>query len=101
MEKQILKLPDFNKNFQVRCNTSGTTIGAVLSQEDNPVEYFNEKLNETRKKYSSYDKEFYAIIQALKHCRHYLLASEFVLFSDNFVLQYIMKQHKLNHKHTK
>ena len=29
------------------------------------------------------------------------MPKEFVLFSDNFVLQYIMQQHKLNHKHAK
>eukprot|EP00253_Pinus_taeda_P035898 PITA_35898 len=39
--------------------------------------------------------------KALKHWRHYLLGSEFVLFLDNFALQYVMQQHKLNHKHTK
>lgn len=26
---------------------------------------------------------------------------EFILFSDNFALQYIMQQHNLNHKHAK
>jgi len=98
-EKPILKLPDFNQPFQVRCDASGTAIGAVLSQEDRPVAYFSEKLNESRRKYSTYDKEFYAIIQALKHWRHYLLGNEFVLFTDNVALQYLMQQHKLNHKH--
>eukprot|EP00253_Pinus_taeda_P019835 PITA_19835 len=98
-ERPILRLPDFNKPFQVRCDASNTAIGAVLSQEDRPVAYFSEKLNESRQKYSTYDKEFYAIIQALKHWRHYLLGNEFVLFTDNSALQYIMQQHKLNHKH--
>jgi len=98
-EKPILKLPDFNQPFQVRCDASGTAIGAILSQEDRPVSYFSEKLNESRRKYSTYDKEFYAIIQALKHWRHYLLGNEFVLLTDNAALQYIMQQHKLNHKH--
>eukprot|EP00253_Pinus_taeda_P031986 PITA_31986 len=98
-ERPVLRLPDFNKLFQVRCDASGTAIGVVLSQEDRPVAYFNEKLNESRQKYLTYDKEFYAIVQALKHWRHYLLGNEFVLFSDNSALQYIMQQHKLNHKH--
>ena len=29
------------------------------------------------------------------------MGNEFVLFSDNFALQYVMQQHKLNHKHAK
>eukprot|EP00253_Pinus_taeda_P011069 PITA_11069 len=100
-ERPILRLPDFSKPFQVRCDASGTAIGAVLSQEDRPVAFFSEKLNESRQKYSSYDKEFYAMVQALKHWRHYLLGNEFILFSDNSTLQYITQQHKLNHKHAK
>ena len=42
-------------------------IGGVLSQEGHPVAFFSEKLNDTRKRYSVYDMEFYALIQALKH----------------------------------
>jgi len=100
-ERPILRLPDFSKPFQVRCDASGTAIGAVLGQEDRPDAFFSEKLNESRQKYSSYDKEFYAVVQALKHWRHYLLGNEFVLFSDNSALQYVTQQHKLNHKHAK
>jgi len=101
IEKPILRLLDFKKLFQVRFDAYGTAIGAVFSQEDKPVAYFSDKLNESRRKYMSYDKEFYVVVQALKHWKHYLLANEFVLFSDNSALQCIMQQHKLNHKHAK
>ena len=87
----MLKFPDFNQPFQVRCDASGTPIGAILSQENKPIAYFNEKLNESKQKYSSYDKEFYAVVQDLKHWRHYLIPTKFVLFSDNSALQYIMQ----------
>ena len=90
-KKLVLKLSDFDNLFQVRCDASGTTIGAVLSQEDESMAYFNEKLNEARQKYSSYDKEFYAIVQSLKHWRHYLMPKEFILFLDNHALQFIMQ----------
>jgi hypothetical protein len=100
-EQPILVLPDFSKTFQVRCDASGFAIGAVLSQDDRPIAYFSEKLNEAKIKYSTYDKEFYAVIQALKKWRHYLVPKEFVLYSDNHALQFVTQQEKLNQKHAK
>jgi hypothetical protein len=100
-EQPILVLPDFGKTFQVRCDASGLAIGVVLSQDNRPVSYFSEKLNDAKKNYSTYDKEFYAVIQALKKWRHYLIPKEFVLYSDNQALQFITRQEKLNQKHAK
>ena len=53
--------------------------------------YFNENLNDAKKNYSSYDKEFYAIVQAMNHWRHYLMPKEFLLYSNNHAFQYIMQ----------
>ena len=66
-EQPVLKLPYFKHPFQVKCDASGVAIGTVLSQEDMPIAYFSEKLNDAKQKYSSYDKAFYAIVQAMKH----------------------------------
>ena len=76
-EQPILALPDFNKVFQVDCDASGTAIGAILSQEGRPISYFNEKLNDAKRKYFVYDQEFYTIVQALKKWRNYLRPKEF------------------------
>jgi hypothetical protein len=97
----IMVLPDFIKTFQVRCGANGFAIGAVLSQDNRPVSYFSEKLNDAKRNYSTYDKYFYAVIQSLKKWRHYLVPKEFVLYSDNQALQFITRQEKLNQKHAK
>ncbi|KAK8942371.1 hypothetical protein KSP39_PZI009407 [Platanthera zijinensis] len=97
----VLRLPDFGLAFEVACDASGLGIGGVLSQEGHPVAYFSEKLNEARQRYSTYDREFYALVQALRHWRHYLLHKEFVLYSDHQALRYLDSQSKLSHRHAK
>ena len=42
-------------------------IGVVATQGKRPLAYFSEKLNGSRLNYSTYDKEFYAIVRALEH----------------------------------
>jgi hypothetical protein len=97
----ILVLPDFGKTFQVRGDASRVAIGEVLSQDNNPIAYFSEKMNDTKKNYSTCDKEFYAVIHTSKKWRHYLIPKEFVLYSDNKALQFINRQEKLNQRHAK
>lgn len=69
----ILTLPDFNKLFTVETDASNLAIGAVLSQEGRSVAFLSKKLNEAKEKYNTYELELYAMVQALKKWRHYLL----------------------------
>ena len=98
-EAPVMRLPNFTKPFEVECDASGIGIGGVLSQEHHPIAYFSEKLNDAKQKYSTYDKEFYAIIRALWHWHHYLLSQEFVIYSDQEALHYLHSQKKLNFRH--
>ncbi|GJV00992.1 RNA-directed DNA polymerase [Tanacetum coccineum] len=100
-EAPVLALPNFDEVFQVECDASGVGIGGVLSQNQRPIAFFSEKLNDARRKYSTYDKEFYAIVCSLDTWRHYLLSNEFVLFSDHEALKFINGQHKLKPRHAK
>ncbi|GJR09796.1 RNA-directed DNA polymerase [Tanacetum coccineum] len=100
-EAPVLALPNFEKVFELDCDASGVGIGVVLSQDGRPISFFSEKLSESRRKYTTYEKEFYAIVRALEHWRHYLISKEFILYSDHEALKYINGQYKLKPRHAR
>ena len=58
-------------------------MGAVLFQDGRPVAYHSEMFQGAQRNYPTYDKELYALHQAVKHWRHYLLGKETVLHTDH------------------
>ncbi|KAJ9546644.1 hypothetical protein OSB04_019187 [Centaurea solstitialis] len=95
----ILVLPDFSQAFELHTDASKVGIGGVLSQGGRPIAYFSEKLTGPKLRYSTYDVEFYAVVQAVKHWRHYLFHKEFVLFTDHDSLRHLHSQDKVSRKH--
>ena len=97
----VLALPDFNKLFVVECDASQNGIRAVLSQEGRPLEIFSEKLSDAKRRYSTYDLEFYALVRAIQHWQHYLAYKEFVVYTDHQALKYLSSQKKLSGRHVR
>ncbi|PKI76932.1 hypothetical protein CRG98_002719, partial [Punica granatum] len=74
-------------------------IGAVLSQNSRPIAFFNEKLTGAKVRYSTYDVEFYAVVQAVKHWRHYLFYKEFISYTIHEALKHLHNQDKVLARH--
>src|SRR6201985_3388303 len=68
----ILINPDPTKRYTVTTDASTIAVGAVLSQEGRPVAYFSRKLNSAEQNYPIHELEELAIVEALRHWRHYL-----------------------------
>ena len=60
----VLTLPDLQQPFEIETNASDYAIGPVLTQQGHPVAYHNETLSDTVRKYPTYEKEMYSIVQA-------------------------------------
>ncbi|KAG7548052.1 Ribonuclease H-like superfamily [Arabidopsis suecica] len=95
----VLVLSNFNVTFELHCDATKTGIGAVLSQLEKLIAFFSEKIAGSRGRYSTYDVELYAVVQAIKHWRNYLFHKEFVLFTDHDSLKHMGSQDKVSSRH--
>jgi len=88
----VLRLPDFEQPFVVECDASGTGLGAILSQNDQPIAFFSEALKGSARALSTYDKEMLAVVKAVRKWRPYLLGKSFVIKTDHQSLKYLLEQ---------
>ena len=84
----MLQLPNFAQPFELERDASDTDIGGVLLQNRRPIAYFSKKLGPAELKYSTYDKELFALFRSLQTWQHYLWPKEFVIHSDHEALKY-------------
>jgi transposase InsO family protein len=67
---------DPDKPTRLETDASGYALGAILSQLHDyrwrPVAFWSRKMNSAEVNYHTYDQELLAIMEALKHWRHYV-----------------------------
>ena len=92
-----MKAPDWHLPFEVMCDASDLAVGAVLRQrvEGKPyvVYYASKMLNESRRNYTTKEKELLDVVYALDKFRSYLIGLETVIFTDHSALKYLLIKH--------
>ena len=87
VSNQVMNYPDFEKPFIVKSDASLTAIGYVLTQKfdgkERVISYGSKKLNPTQRRWSTYDREFYALLCAVRANSHYLRHAPFVAITDH------------------
>jgi ribonuclease HI len=101
----ILAHPVLTDPFELKVDTSGFAMGAVLLQrkEDgkkHPIAYFSKTLSTAEQNYNVYDLELLAIVNALDHWRPYLAGSphKIIIYSDHQNLLYWKEPHKISRR---
>ena len=95
----VLAMPDFDKPFEIDCDASFIGFDDVLSQDGLPITYYSEKNFDPRKKWSTYELEFIALVQALKKWHTYLVHRPFFINTNNHALKYLPTSAKVNQMH--
>ena len=66
----------------VETDASNHAIAATLNQSGRPVAFFSRTLSGSEQRHSAIEKEAYAMVEALRKWRHYLLGNHFTLVMD-------------------
>ncbi|GBG65501.1 hypothetical protein CBR_g51095 [Chara braunii] len=105
IEYPVLKVADPSLPFVVTTDVSQYGIGVVLQQDDGngyrPVEFMSARMPSEKVVTSTYERELYALRQALEHWKHYLLGRHFKVYSDHETLRWLRTQAKTTPKLTR
>ncbi|KAL0341408.1 UNVERIFIED_CONTAM: Retrovirus-related Pol polyprotein from transposon.6 [Sesamum radiatum] len=92
----IVSAPAWDLPFEIMCDASNDTLGAVLGQRVekrfHTIYYASRTMNDAQRNYATTEKELLAVIFAIEKFRPYLLLSKVIVFTDHSALRYLMSK---------
>nr|GEU49398.1 retrotransposon protein, putative, unclassified [Tanacetum cinerariifolium] len=88
----VLGLPNSNETFVVEVDASTEGIGAVLLQNNKLICYFSRRLGTRMRIAATYQKELFAIVEAIYKWRQYLVGRQFIVRTDHKSVKELMQQ---------
>ena len=83
----VVMLPNFALPFKVYTDASKDSVGAVLAQDEEGCEkviaYASQALTHTQKRWSTFDRELWAVVWAVREFKHYVGLSKFTIITDH------------------
>ena len=67
----LLAYPDFNISFEIYTDASDRQLGAVITQNWQPLAYYSRKLNNAQRNYTMTERELLSIVETLKEFKIY------------------------------
>ena len=96
METLILQSPNWGLPFEIMCDTSDFTVGAILGQQidkkPTAIFYASKTLFDSQLNYMTMEKELLAVVFALEKFRPYVLGSKIIVYTDHAALKYLLSK---------
>ena len=85
----MISYPDWKLQFTVHTDAYDKQLGAVISQNNKPIELWSRKLSKPQRNYTTTDKELLAIVEFLKQLWGILFGYEINILSYHKNLVYV------------